>query len=65
MNHVGRIEQLSDGIVDELPCLIEPILRVHWFRIVAKIECHALAGVRAIVIQPIISSLPVLLSEDL
>jgi len=64
VNHVGGIEQLGDGGVDEPLSLLQSILTRSELGVVSIVELEVLATVRSVVGEVAISTLPVLMSED-
>jgi len=65
MDHVGRIEELGNGIIDVLPGLVKRISAVPLNRIVGEREVQVFASVWSVVADIVVSSFPVLLREDL
>lgn len=64
MNEVGGVEKLSYGRVDVLLCLLERIFGRGLLRLVRVVESLRRASIGAIIGQPVVATLPVLMSED-
>jgi hypothetical protein len=65
VHHVGGVEELCDGRVDEFLSLLQGVRFLGFLGLVREVECLSGAGVGAVVVDIRVLAFPVLLSEDL
>ena len=65
MEHVSNVEELGDGSIDVLPGLVHGVSAIGYLRIIHEIKGHGLPAVRAIIVYPIIGTLPILVRKHL
>jgi hypothetical protein len=65
VNHVGGVEQLGHSGVDVLPGLCKSLTAFSVLGVVLEIKGKVLASIRTIVINPVVSTFPILMGEDL
>lgn len=65
MDKVAGVEELSDGSVNILLGFIERVGTVSGLGVVLVIKVHVLAGVRTVIIHPVVTAFPVFMSEYL
>lgn len=65
MNQVRGVEELRHGGIDVAPSFVKLISTLLYLRIIGVIKDQARISLRAVVVDPVVSAFPILMSEDL